>query len=334
MSENLRDGSWRRLSATLLALSLAVGCEGVKSERHRLRSAPSAAIDSVGPTLRNVSTVGVDRPRKLTENSAAAMSRRQPGVLFTINDSGNEAVLFAIDTTGADRGVWRVLGATNVDWEAAAIGPCGGADAAHAGQAASDCVYIGDTGDNLGSHPSRAIYRVAEPAAGAGGSVNAEILRYTYTDRPHDVEAMYVAPNGDVVLITKRPIANGNGQLRPALVFRLSATAWKTRDRVVAQLVDSLPIVPGSVPLRMVTDASLAPDGRHVAVRTYSQVYVFATDSLTGAVNHAVAPTVCDLVALGEAQGEGVTWANASGRLVFTSEGRRAPLHLGDCAVP
>jgi hypothetical protein len=102
----------------------------------------------------------------------------------------------------------------------------------------------------------------------------------------------------------------------------------------VAQLVDSLPIVPGSMPLRLITDASLSPDGRHLAVRTYGQVFVFATDSLIGAINHAVRPSVCDIVSLGEPQGEGVTWANANGRLVFTSEGRRAPLHLGDCPIP
>ena len=83
----------------------------------------------------------------------------------------------------------------------------------------------------------------------------------------------------------------------------------------------------------MITDASLAPDGRHVAVRTYAQVFIFATDSVTGAVNHAVAPSVCDLVPLGEAQGEGVSWANARGRLVFTSEGRRAPLNLRTAAI-
>jgi hypothetical protein len=84
----------------------------------------------------------------------------------------------------------------------------------------------------------------------------------------------------------------------------------------------------------LITDASLAPDGHHVAVRTYAQVFIFATDSVTGAVNHAITPTVCDLAPLGEAQGEGVSWVNARGRLVFTSEGRRAPLNLGDCRVP
>ena len=165
-------------------------------------------------------------------------------------------------------------------------------------------------------------------------SCRPEVVRYAYPDQRHDVEAMYIAPNGDVVLITKRPLRDRSGRLRQALVFRVPASAWGAADRVVARLTDSLPIVPGSVPLGLITDASLAPDGRHVAVRTYAQVFIFATDSVTGAVNHAVTPTVCDLAPLGEAQGEGVSWMNARGRLVFTSEGRRAPLNLGDCRVP
>jgi len=136
-----------------------------------------------------------------------------------------------------------------------------------------------------------------------------------------------------MVLITKRPLTSATGQLRPALVFRIPASAWGTTGRIVAELADSLPIVPGSAPFRVITDASLAPDARHVAVRTYAQVYIFATDSVTGAVNHTVAPSVCDLMPLGEPQGEGVTWANARGRLVFTSEGRRVPLRLGDCVI-
>ena len=44
-----------------------------------------------------------------------------------------------------------------------------------------------------------------------------------------------------------------------------------------AALVDSLPIVPGSAPLRLITDAALSPDAKHLAVRTYAQLFVFAT---------------------------------------------------------
>jgi hypothetical protein len=284
----------------------------------------------MGSALSNVTSVPIRNNRELVENSAAAMSVRQPGVLFTINDSGNDPLLFAVDTTGANRGIWRVAGAQNVDWEAASLGPCSEAESPNT---PFGCVYIGDTGEN-GPH-QRAIYRVAEPTADGGrGMVQAEILLYAYPDQRHDVESMYVARNGDIVLITKRALIDGRGRLRPALMFRIPASAWKSTNRTIAQLSDSLPIVPGSAPLRQITDASLAPDGKHIAVRTYGQVFIFATDSITGGVDHSVAPSVCDVTGLNEAQGEGVTWANARGRLVFTSEGRRAPLNIADCSVP
>lgn len=145
----------------------------------------SAAVEPV-PHAREIRVVPLRGVRDLRESSGAAASRRQPSVVFTIDDSGNSAALFALDTTGADRGTWRVSGASNTDWESLSFGPCE--------NPTRDCLYIGDTGDNRGTRPSRVIYRFAEPnAPGARDTVRAEKLRYVYADRPHDVEAMYVA---------------------------------------------------------------------------------------------------------------------------------------------
>ena len=275
---------------------------------------------------------------ELTESSAAAMSFGQPGVFFTINDSGNDPLLFALDTAGADRGVWRVQGATNVDWEAASIGPCGANRAIIPAVAMPDeCVYIGDTGDNSEKRTSRVIYRVPEPraqSAGFTGDLAAEGLRYRYPDSPHDVEAMYVPPNGDIYLITKRPRRDAAGRLRPALVFMLPRDAWGKPEPVVAQLVDSLPIVPGSAPLRYITDAALAPDEHALAVRTYAQVFTFAFDPATGRVRGAIPPAVCNIVALDVWPGEGITWMDRSNRLLLTSEGRNSPLQIVECRMP
>lgn len=315
----------------LIELASAFSCErpSVMNVGWGGRAKLYDATDSMGAAPASASAVPL-RTRALPENSAAAMSRTQPGVLFTINDSGNEPVLFAIDTTGAPQGAWRVRGAKNVDWESASVGPCEPSSPA-------ECVYIGDTGDNDGALPERSIYRVAEPAAlpqGATSAVAAVRLDYVYPDGPHDVEAMYVAPNGDAFLITKRPSKDTAGRLRPAPVYRLAAAAWKGAARATAERVDSLDIVPGSAPLRVITDAALSPDGHHLAVRTYMQVYVFASDSATGRVDHRIAPSVCNIVSLGEAQGEGITWADNTGRFVLTSEGRESPLELATCPLP
>jgi len=275
---------------------------------------------------------------ELVENSAAAQSYSQPGVLFTINDSGHDPLLFALDTSGADRGVWLVQGATNVDWEAASAGPCRGSQKILPAVAMPDeCVYIGDTGDNSEARTSRVIYRVPEPAAqraGFTGTLTAEALRYNYPDGAHDVEAMYVPPNGSVYLITKRPRRDAVGRLRHALVFVLPADAWGKPGPVIAELVDSLPIVPGSAPLRVITDAALASDASVLAVRTYAQVYTFATDPATGRVLGAIPPAVCNIVALNVWPGEGVTWFGQGRKLLLTSEGRDSPMQVVDCPMP
>ena len=274
---------------------------------------------------------------ELVENSAAAYSYAQAGVIFTINDSGNDPLLFALDTTGADRGVWRVQGATDVDWEAASAGPCGSHAVMPPIARPDECIYIGDTGDNSEARTSHVIYRVPEPparSAGFTGVLAAEALHYRYPDGAHDVEAMYVPPNGFIYLITKRPRRDAAGRLRPALVFELPPDSWGKPGPVVARLVDSLALVPGSAPLRFITDAALSPDARALAVRTYAQVYTFATDPATGRVLGAIPPAVCNTVALNVWPGEGVTWLAPSGKLLLTSEGRFSPMQVVDCPKP
>jgi hypothetical protein len=299
---------------------LLVGCEAKSADR----ASAQVSADSLGAGPTDTVTIPLRDTRGLTENSAAAMSTG--GVLFSINDSGHQPELFAIDTTGADRGVWDISRASNVDWEALAIGPCGSAR----------CVYIGDVGDNDAKHASRRIYRVHEPQPRDStfrGSLEAERVEFRYPDGPDDVEAMYVASNGDAFLITKRPVRE-RGVLRRARVYRIPGEAWSSQKRNSAELVDSLSIVPGSTPLRTISDAALSPDGKHLAVLTYAEVFIYATDATTGRVNAAIAPAVCNIVPLGQAQGEGMTWVNNEGRLAFTSEGKRAPLHLANCPLP
>lgn len=283
------------------------------------REAPKA---DRSPGVSDVSQVMLAGGRNLKESSGIAMSRDHAGVIYTIDDSGNRPTLFAFDTSGADRGTWIVANATNRDWEAIATAPCG----------AQSCVYIGDVGDNRGIAIEHRIYRVVEPKT-PNDSARAEFLSFTYPDGAHDVEAMFVTPRADIYLVTKRPLTGGGNRLRPALVYSLPASAWKNGGRTQASLVDSLPIVPGAQPLMLITDASMSPDGKRLAVRTYTQTYIFPTDPATGHVDHAAQYVVCDVAPLGESQGEGVAWIG-TGRLAFMSEGKQQPLRLATCPVP
>src|SRR5215831_3895936 len=114
------------LIGTWVLGSGTVACSSAdKPMTRRSERAPYVGTDTMGALPASTRLIRLHARPELIENSAAANSFAQPGVVFTINDSGNDPLLFAFDTTGADRGVWRVQGATNVDWEAASIGPCG-----------------------------------------------------------------------------------------------------------------------------------------------------------------------------------------------------------------
>lgn len=327
--------NWRTRSALVLALSSA-GCWSGLDAAPELEGQREPQ-NSVGADPVVAAVVPVRARPKLRENSGAAMSRSQPGVFFTINDSGHEPELFALDTTGLDRGVWSLTGAENLDWEAVAVGPCG-QPAGGAASPPASCVYIGDVGDNNATYRSRDIYRVPEPAAASrqfSGAVTPDRLVFRFQDGPRDVEAMYVGPTGTIYLITKRPLRGPDRQLRQARVYSIPLSAWANREHpATAVFSDSIPVVPGARPGGLITDAALSPDARFVAVRTYSQVYTFAADPASGRIRADVAPAVCNVVPLGERQGEGITWYGSSGKLLLTSEGRSSPLYVVACPLP
>jgi hypothetical protein len=247
----------------------------------------------------NARRTGVFQHPMLDESSGLAASRRQPGVLWTLNDSGNDPWIFATDTLGRDHGAFTVIGAENRDWEAIALGPCG----------SRDCLYIADTGDNGRDLGTARIYRVPEPAIPARSPRTraAEVLEFRYPRGSWDVEAALVGGDGTVYLITK---AGG----RAPTVYRLRPEAWGKDQPALAEAIGKLPIDAGSLGNR-VTDAALSPSGGQVAVRTYLAVYLFALTSQGALRPLGIA---CDAAGL-QLQGEGISWLDDR-VLVLTSE--------------
>ena len=287
------------------------------------------SLDESG--LISITSLATSIQDDLVENSVAVTSVTQPGIIFGLNDSGHDARLFAFDSTGQPRGTWMVSGARNRDWEAAALGPCRPSDSAQS------CLYIGDVGDNDARKDHVSIYRLPEPRVDSipdNRLLPARRLDFRYADHPHDVEALYVARDGSVILITKRRLLDADRRPKRALVFRIAASAWDSSGIATANLVDSLPIIPGSAPGRQVTDAALSADGRVLEVRTYSQVFFFAVDSTTGLPVANQAPSTCTILGLDEKQGEGLGWWWDGRRLLLTSEGVRQPLHVIECPLP
>jgi hypothetical protein len=272
-------------------------------------SAPPAQVSNGEWTMiaaTNVLNSGALKDPRLAEASGAALSRANPGVIWTIGDSGNPPDLLAIDTTGALRAVFAVGGATNIDWEEVAVGPCG----------QQTCVYIADTGDNGERRSDVVLYRVAEPTIPGDSRATTQTLagveriRLVYPDRPHDVEAMAVTGTGEILLVTK-------GRSAGVLVFSIPPAAWPSGQTITPLRRDSLPITAVGGMGREVTGMALSPDGKRVVVRTYRDLYPFALRR-DGTFAPLGAPTACDILGR-EPQGEGITFLNPR-RLLLTSE--------------
>jgi hypothetical protein len=242
----------------------------------------------------------------IDESSGLVRSRTQPGILWTLNDSNNPPELFATDSLGTDRGVVKVAGAENVDWEALGIAHCG----------SSDCLYAADVGDNRENRSAVVIYRVQEPRVGRDSVVQPDlVLRITYPDKPHNVEAVFVTGTQDIFIITK------SGSEPPA-VYRVPGTAWPLGE-ATAELVQTLPIPSNESSRYFVTDATLSEDERRVAIRTYRYIYFFSFDG--NRLTPEPGQSRCEANGL-DIQGEGIAWLGGD-TLATSSE--RQPLGGG-----
>ena len=274
--------------------------------------------------LRDVARTGRFDHAEVKESSGLAPVSGDSALFWTLNDSGNEARLYAVDSTGRVLGRVRVRGATNTDWEAMASGPC----------PEGRCLYIADVGDNDARRPVVTLWRLVEPRVRDVNSATATRLVFRLSDGPQDIEAMYVAADTSVWLISKRPARSAVGLARPARVYRVPPAAWggSTGGPTVAELIDSLPIVPQKGDSRdWITDAALSPlraDGsRRLAVLTYGAVQIFGVHPQTGRPGLRFARCALPVK---ERNAEAIGWL-PDGRLLFTNEGKGAPLYSGRC---
>ncbi len=135
-------------------------------------------------------------PPSLSENSGLIF---YGGKLITHNDSGNDPVLFEIDTVSlAVTRTVEITSAENIDWE----------DITQDDQ----YIYIGDIGNNLGTRTDLGIYRISKQEYDQSESVVAERIHYNYEDQTDftnqgnsdwDAEALFVL-EGQLIVLTKQ----------------------------------------------------------------------------------------------------------------------------------
>lgn len=272
--------------------------------------APSCSCDAFGSPV----AVGTIAPT-LVELSGLVASKTQP-VLFAHNDSGDAARFFALsNSNGSILREYRLPGATNVDWEDVAIGPC----------AAGSCLYFGDIGDNKHVRRNYAVYRVVEPKVTQGEPSDVAFERFGYrfpNDEQHNAEALTTDPKtGRLYLISKAPRG------RPSVVYRFPAVL---ADDMLLEVVATL-----SVPTpndQQVTAADVSPCGESLLVRMYNRL-VIARVPAGAPFERLFSSPFADVPVAEEAQGESVTFT-PNGRGFFTaseSPKAAAQLNLSGC---
>jgi hypothetical protein len=268
--------------------------------------APAAERPALCGHVRTVAT-GRVAAAAASELSGLVLSRTQPGVLWTHNDSGDRARVLAVTPGGRLIADVAVTGAGNVDWEDIAVGPSPGG---------GDALYLADTGDNDARRRDVVVYRVPEPRVdGAGGpaaSVPAARLALRYPDGAHDAEALLVDPDGGALVVVTKSLG---GDAR-VYVARRPAPAGTTLLRRRGRLA----LGAGEA----VTGAGLAADGRTLALRTYDRALVWTRrprESPAAVLRRRPCAVRADLLA--EGQGEAIALTR-DGRAFYTvPEGRR-----------
>lgn len=259
----------------LICAFAAAACAGTAETA--AQTAPATSPCTVAFTPRAVSA-------DIRETSGLAPGRRNPGVLWTHNDSGAEPDIFALSATGDILARVRVTDADLLDWEDIEAGPCSDGTA---------CLYIADIGDNFGARADITIYEIAEPDVRDTETRVRRVLRASYPDGAQDAEALFRLPSGDLYIVSK-------GRHRTISLYRLASGG--SNGRVAMTHVREIAPRPADERDR-VTAAGASPNGEWVAIRSYSTLFIYRSRDLLGGGKPAI---IFPISSLGERQGEAI----------------------------
>jgi hypothetical protein len=299
-----------RISFCLIAALLIQGCEDVPAGRET--SAASVASTSACEVIQSAEPL----PEGLEESSGVAVSRRDPDLLWTHNDSGWPAEIFSISKDGALVARIPIRDAESVDWEDIGWGPCPD----------GDCLYIADIGDNRGARDRITVYRLPEPDPRGGPAPAAERFDMRYPDGGRDAEGLFVLPSGEMYIV-------GKGARRPAALFRYPLPL-RSGQVVELEFVRALSDQPLEL-LDQLTAADVSPSGEWLGIRSYRSLAIYRTTSFIGGDTIPAIRFALDDVE--EVQGEGLALLD-DGRVYLTGEAgfedARGTVSILECRLP
>ncbi len=223
---------------------------------------------------------------------SSGLAHGSTGVLYTLEDGGNDALLHVFDMTDGWRGTQLVRGATNTDWEDLAAGPC------PATVDAAECLWIADTGDNDGARDELVLWVLPATTSGAEDAVRCSLR---LPDARRDVEALLIAPDGAVRLVSK--------ESDEAHVYLLASPTCDGTTEALAEEVRIAVDAP-------ITGGVASPDGDYVLLRNAYAAWRWP--ACGGTPDWSAPPAPVDLAS--QQQGEAIA-LDAAHTLYTTSEG-------------
>ena len=248
--------------------------------------------------------------------SSGLVAASTPGIVFTHNDSGDEARFFAVDEQGRTVTTYLLPDVQARDWEDVARGP---------DEDGRSSLWLGDIGDNDAQRErGLLVHRVAEPVPDGRDEVVTEAptsFRLRYEDGPGDAETLLVHPRTGRLWIVGKPFAGAAGVYAAPEVLDAGGPNALVKEGEVETRSTGTPGGPGigTIANRLVTAGDIAADGSRVALRTYTDLYEWplAGDDVAAALEGE--PVVTPLPV--QEQGEGLAYAPDGRSLLLSSEG-------------
>lgn len=260
-------------------------------------------------------TLGTVADSSLVEASGLVVSGRDPELLWSHNDSGHTASLFAMARDGRALGTWTLPVETG-DWEdiARGVDPDTGAP----------LLLIGDIGNNDATREALLVYVLEEPTVdlSAEAADHAVASFRTLTLRlpePLSADTLLWDPiSGDLYVLS-------DDNAGRTVILRKPAPHLDGDD-VLLESVGELQFggdaLPGDA---LLTAGDVSPLGERVVLRTRGEAWLWLRDGAQS-VAEALAAAPCPVPLPSEPLGEAIAFDTRDGGVLITSEGVNQPI--------
>jgi hypothetical protein len=241
-------------------------------------------------SFKNRQDRGILTNRELDEVSGIVASRKNKNVLWVHNDSGDQSIIYALNTQGIYLGRYILRGVVARDWEDIAIGS--GPDPQ------KDYIYIGDFGDNDLKYDFGFIYRIPEPDVSSRQPPKTDFISqverimFKFPKKRKNVETLlFDSVTKQMYMVTKSDSISE--------VYQLPYIPKTEKVQLLKYM--------GNIPIHLAVGGDISFSGSHLLIKNYLTVYYYKRN-LQQTVWQCLQQDPIVLPYVPELQGEAICW--------------------------